>query len=350
MKEQSDGMIKQRDEMRKACKELLASGKVDLVLGFTVSDSLMQNEDAHNRDVQNKDVQNEDAHNEDVHNVTYIPCFARTQDEADSLEWNNHCRQNLARYLHGRTDRVAIVAKSCDVRAIVQYIAEKQIIRDQVYIIGMDCDINRPGCEGCTVRTPPVYDISISAGGAVQSGASNHNDTDVQNDTGNDSDTNNQHTNTSSQHNNNQHTNTSSQHNQHNNDYNIDRFQQEIDKCILCFSCRQACYGCYCQTCFIERGLPNWLPPEIDKGTKMTFHMGKAMHLAGRCVECGACETACSSDVKLRYIIKELTSFVEENYDFRTGMSLDDVPAMVSYGPDDRDIGFLGVEHDDHKK
>jgi ferredoxin len=120
------------------------------------------------------------------------------------------------------------------------------------------------------------------------------------------------------------------------------RFREEIDKCILCFSCRQACYGCYCKTCFIERDMPDWMPAEVDVGTKMTFHLGRAMHLAGRCVECGACEAACASGVNLRYIIQELTDFTEELYGSKTGMELGTPQALVSYRLDDKEVGFLG--------
>ena len=65
------------------------------------------------------------------------------------------------------------------------------------------------------------------------------------------------------------------------------------------------------------------------------------MHLAGRCVECGGCEAACASGVDLRYIIKELTDFVEDTYDFRTGMDLSGKSPLVNYSDDDKEIGFL---------
>jgi ferredoxin len=123
---------------------------------------------------------------------------------------------------------------------------------------------------------------------------------------------------------------------------NFDKFQKEINKCILCYACRQACYGCYCKTCFIERDLPDWQPAAIDAGTKMTFHLGRTMHLAGRCVECGACEASCPSGVNVRYIIKEVTGFIEELYNYRAGMNADEKPALLTNKFDDREVGFFG--------
>ena len=275
--------FKQIAEIRACCRNLLEEDRVDVIIAYSKGglDGL------------------------------FIPFFARTAEDTDKLEWSGRCYHNLATYLHGRKDRVGIVAKPCDVRAIIQYIIEKQLEREQIYIIGVDCcgmtdETNkpRPACGSCRDRIPPVYDTHIIDERASQIEIPQKSKES----------------------------------------HSPEIFKAEIDKCILCFSCRQACYGCYCKTCFVERGIPNLLPAEIDKGTKMTFHLGKAMHLAGRCVECGACEAVCASGVKLRYLIQELTDFVEENYDYRSGMSLDAASSMLTFGQDDRDIGFLGGE------
>ena len=239
-----------------------------------------------------------------------IPYFARTPEDVSKLEWGNKCRQNLAPYLPSLTGRVGVVAKPCDARAIVQLIAEGQLSRDRVFIIGVDCGgmtdesgHPRPGCAECRVHIPPLYDIRVADEGVQQDCVADAKPED--------------------------------------NTFSLERFHKEIDKCILCYACRQACYGCYCQTCFAERGAPNWLPAKIESGAKMTFHLGRAMHLAGRCVECGGCEAACASDVNLRYIIKEITGFVEETYDYRAGMDLEAVPPLLAYKQDDNEAGFL---------
>jgi len=273
-----DAQIK---EIRNCAKSLLEQGKVDLILGY----------------------------GEGGFDGLSAPLFVRKPENCDKLIWGDRCWQNLSGYLCGRSDKVGVVAKPCDVRGIVQLVIEGQIQRENVYIIGADClkivDSEgklRPGCEDCTIHSPPIYDTYIQDE-RVQNLEPNQETTE---------------------------------------EYSLERFQNEIDKCILCFACRQACYGCYCNTCFMDRGVPNWLPGEVDSGAKMVFHLGKAMHLAGRCVECGSCDAVCASGVHLRYIIKEVTRFVEETYDFKTGLDLDTKPAMMDFSPDDEDTGFLG--------
>jgi len=278
---------KQTKEIRACCRALLEQDKADVILGYTMGG---------------------------LEGLS-VPFFARNPEDTDKLTWGNRCWQNLAAYLHGRKDRIGIVAKPCDARGIIQYIIERQIIREQVYIIGVDCggmiDAEgnpRPGCNACRVRIPPLFDTRVIDDRISQIKENAKTQTQV---------------------------------------YTPERFQHEIDKCILCYACRQVCYGCYCQTCFIERGNPDWLPAEIDSGTKKTFHLGRAMHLAGRCVECGGCEAACASGVSLRYIIKALTGFVEKNYSFQAGMDLSIQSPMVSYEDNDKEIGFLAFSGGD---
>ena len=301
---------RQISEIRAISKKLLDEGKIDVVLAYADGD---------------------------LDDGALIPYFARTAEDTDKIKWGDRCWQNLAPYLHGRKDRIAIVAKPCDARAVVQFIIENQIERDNVYIIGMDCpgmiDADgdpRPGCGECKVRVAPVCDTRIvderiAAHGDAAHGDAAHGDVPfVSNDTKGTSPC------------------AASPFATGSPSGSLKNFRDEIDKCILCYSCRQACYGCYCSTCFIQRDMPDWQPAEIDAGTKMTFHLGRAMHLAGRCVECGACEAACASGVNVRYIIKEATDFIEEMYGFRTGMDFDTTQAMLTYKMDDKEIGFFG--------
>lgn len=248
-----------------------------------------------------------------------IPYFIKNKDDVEELEWGNRCYQHLAPYLLEKKSRVGIVAKPCDVRAIIQYINEGQLNREDVYIIGVDClgivdalGNHRPGCGECTVRIPPIFDEHVEDTRVkdLKLNGKNLSGEDLE--------------------------------------INLDRFKKEIDKCILCYSCRQACYGCYCKTCFIEKDVPDWQPrangESPDTGTKMTFHLGRAMHLAGRCIDCGSCEAACASGVDIRYLIKEVTNFVKDIYDYETGMEIGEKPAMLTYTFEDREVGFLGGE------
>jgi coenzyme F420-reducing hydrogenase beta subunit len=243
-----------------------------------------------------------------------LPYIFSDPAEAEGLVWNNRCVPALGRYLIGRKGKTAIVAKPCDGRAVVSLCVEKQVKREDVHIIGVACAGMEDekgemllACKQCKMVTPPVYDDLIEDP-AANSKVPQEKDRSHAGD--------------------------------------LKHFEAEIEKCILCFACRQACYGCYCSVCFMERGVPNWQPANPDKGAKMLYHATRAMHLAGRCVECGACDNACASGVNLRYIISGLTDFVEELYEYKAGIDLETPPAMQSYTTADREVGFLGGDTD----
>ncbi len=283
----------QKKEIADFCKTLLEEGQASVILGFTRSEA----------------------------GGNAIPFFMRKPEDADKLEWDETCTPNLAKYLLEKKEGAAIVAKPCDARAIIMYMTENQIKRENVYIIGVECEgmksmdgTSAPGCRECRVKTPPVYDVLVKKAGDIKP------DTEGR---------------------------PVDRKKEAELEEKLVRFQKEIKKCILCYSCRQACYGCYCETCFMDRNLPNWLPAELDTGAKMMYHLGRAMHLAGRCVECGACERVCPSGVDIRYLIQEITGFCEELYGYQAGVSTEDDPALLSFHQGDREVGFIGGEEDD---
>jgi hypothetical protein len=56
-----------------------------------------------------------------------------------SLVWDSNCGINLANYLTNRKEKIAVFAKGCDSRNIVNHIIENKIKRDQVHIVGVPC-------------------------------------------------------------------------------------------------------------------------------------------------------------------------------------------------------------------
>src|SRR5208337_509738 len=71
------------------------------------------------------------------------------EEDVNRLVWNSFSEINVARYLVKRKEKVALVAKGCDSRALVELIKENQVSRDQVIIIGVPCEgmIDRPRIE-----------------------------------------------------------------------------------------------------------------------------------------------------------------------------------------------------------
>jgi Na+-translocating ferredoxin:NAD+ oxidoreductase RnfC subunit len=95
----------------------------------------------------------------------------------------------------------------------------------------------------------------------------------------------------------------------------------QFDRCIRCYACRQACPMCDCPTCLYERDDSLWVGMGIGLNEKRTFHLGRAFHLAGRCVGCNECERVCPMDIPISLLNRRLAQEVEAAFGHRAGMA-----------------------------
>ena len=107
----------------------------------------------------------------------------------------------------------------------------------------------------------------------------------------------------------------------------LSRWMYEFQKCIKCYGCRNICPVCFCQECSLEHKElvgTGTLPPEVP-----VFHLVRAVHMAGRCIDCGLCEDACPADIPLRLLYRKVNEIVVSVFDYATGSSLDQSPFSI---------------------
>jgi ferredoxin len=110
----------------------------------------------------------------------------------------------------------------------------------------------------------------------------------------------------------------------------LSRWMAEFQKCIKCYGCRNICPVCFCTACSLEddnlvAGGP--LPPEVP-----IFHLVRAVHMAGRCVDCGLCEDACPANIPLRLLYRKVNAIVTELFDYQVGSLTDRHPPLNMLG------------------
>jgi formate dehydrogenase (coenzyme F420) beta subunit len=265
-------------QLREKAKDLLAKGKVALVVGYGKRPG-----------------------------GGVRPLFVRAAEDAERLVWNAECSPNLAGYLtrepcvgimHGG-GRVGIIVKGCDARSVVGLLQEKQLTRQAVHVIGLVCDgVTASGgasgpaeptkCFECEWHTPPISDDLIGDKAAVKArvGDALADDKRIESMS------------------------------------NEERWQfwtSLFARCIKCYACRQACPLCYCKECITEKSRPQWIAKSSTARGNLAYHFIRAMHLAGRCVGCEECRRACPMGIPVDLLSRFLTRRVEEAFGYKPG-------------------------------
>ncbi|MEJ2732606.1 MAG: 4Fe-4S dicluster domain-containing protein [Anaerolineae bacterium] len=246
------------------------------------------------------------------------PFFAYDEADAQRLVWDQTCQHNLVVYLREQVvptrrrdaaSRVAVIAKPCDVRALNVLLHEGQVTRDQVFVIGVACpgildgDHLQEHCQRCKERVPVFYDALVGEPPK----------TDVPEQTWAD----------------------------------VDELEarppaerlafwlREFDRCIRCYACRQACPGCYCFECLAEQVDPLWVSIAHGVPQKAFFHVMRAYHLAGRCVECHACDFACPMHIPLSLLNRKIAKEVEILFGHVSGGDPEKPPPLATFRKDE---------------
>jgi ferredoxin len=301
--------------IREEASRLLSEGIVDLVIGFENGSLPMR----------------------------ATPCFVTDPGDVGRLVWNAFCSNNLSRYLKRPGRRIGIVAKGCDTRAVVELIKENQLRRDSLVIIGVPCsgmadpakigercggadvagvedlggtllvtcgreplaldmeEVLHESCMVCTRRNPVISDVL--AGEEVEERTDAFEDVD---------------------------------------EFaslapaeRWARVTSEMQKCMRCHACRNACPLCYCAECFADSSRPQWVGRGIDPGDVLSFHLMRVLHLAGRCIECGACRRACPTGVDLGILNRKSAADVMRLFGYRAGLDIEAPAPLSTFDPAD---------------
>jgi formate dehydrogenase subunit beta len=259
--------------LRERCRALLESGEVKMVVGYRASRSKGK----------------------------CTPAFITRPDQADLLVLDEGCHHNLAAYLPGLKHKggIAVVATGPTSRSIGNLLKENQFVRKDLYIIGVPDPCSAPTSN---VRNAVLFDEFI--GNKAQDPAPAA-------------------------------------------DQELAEFEArspaerweilsaELSRCIRCYACRQVCPNCYCPTCFVDDSRPQWVGRTPDRSDTIVFHIMRAMHMAGRCVECGACARACPMDIDLMLINRKVAAIVRDRFGHVSGVSLDDPLPLTTFTPED---------------
>ena len=114
-----------------------------------------------------------------------------------------------------------------------------------------------------------------------------------------------------------------------------DYIVKELEKCNRCYACRNACSLCYCEVCFVDENQPQWFSKLVNLPETVLYHLTRALHLAGRCIDCGTCTSVCPEGVDIHVIYKKLQQAVKERWGYQAGVKIDNKNPLGTYSLDD---------------
>lgn len=280
------------------------------------------------------------------------PHFIRREEDLDKLTVGPLSVHNLATYLPGlRGKKIGIVVKGCDSRSVIELLQENLIDREDITIFGYPCQgvvdqaeiskaLNRPArIDFCEIKDTKLI---IGAGGREQSvelsevladkcrSCAYPNALISDHFAGE----------------------PAQKREARNGDQDalaafeelplaerFDFWQKEMDRCIRCYACRNACPMCVCRDhCLAESRDPHWLSQEDTVREKWLFQLIHAYHLAGRCTECGECQRACPMDIPLLLLKKKMNKEIKDIFQYEAGVDPEATPPLLSFKAEEENI------------
>ena len=260
-----------------------------------------------------------------VYDVT--PAVFETAEEIEKdFVYNDFCAANLSKYMIAvsrKEGKTLVFLKPCDTYSFLQLLKEHRIIRENVYIIGVESygkldaaklealgitgitgietvgsdlkistiygdktvkkwDLVAEKCANCKSKKHVVYDELLGEDGDVEETDRFAEVAKLEAMT------------------------------------SEERFafwQNELSRCIRCNACRNVCPACSCETCVFDNpksGVQN--KGAANSFEESLFHIIRAFHVAGRCTDCGECSRVCPQNIPLHLLNRKFIKDVNELY------------------------------------
>lgn len=318
------------DDIRAHARDLLGGGKVRAVLGYRRGSA----------------------------GALAEPVFVTEPQQAATLVWDPTCVHNLALYVVNEKKRqkaeraadtrpLAVIAKGCDSRALVVLLQENHIKRDEVVVLGVSCEdggMIDPRKLNGALRGKSATAVACAGAGAVKVTLADGEVTlpaaEVLAD---------------------RCLECAKAYPELNDTLFGDKAEERahrprfaaldaiagkpaderrafwnghFERCIRCYACRAVCPMCYCDECVVDStefivtpttsaddkaNRIRWIQRSPDAAESAMYHLVRAMHLAGRCIDCAECERVCPVNIPVRLLNNVLEREALEAFEYVPG-------------------------------
>jgi formate dehydrogenase subunit beta len=131
----------------------------------------------------------------------------------------------------------------------------------------------------------------------------------------------------------------------------MDGLLEEFSACIRCHNCMINCPICYCRECIFrtptfEHESQLYYQWAERKGTvrmlpdTLLFHLTRLNHMATSCVGCGMCTEACPVDIPVGTVFRAVGEKVQAIFEYQPGRSLEETAPVQEFREDElTDLG-----------
>jgi formate dehydrogenase subunit beta len=125
-----------------------------------------------------------------------------------------------------------------------------------------------------------------------------------------------------------------------------DKLLSALSSCVSCRNCMTLCPICYCKDCFFhsstfEMEADRYMGLAKKRGAArmpadiLLFHITRMAHMASSCVQCGMCEEACPMGVPVFRIFKAVSTKVQALLAYEPGRSFDEEIPIAAFREDE---------------
>jgi formate dehydrogenase subunit beta len=119
-----------------------------------------------------------------------------------------------------------------------------------------------------------------------------------------------------------------------------------VSGCVTCTNCRVACPVCYCRHCVFTtdtfqhegeeylRAAGKWGATRLP-ADNVFYHLTRMVHVGTLCVGCGQCSSACPNDVPVMELIRTMAERAQARFAYEPGRSLAEAQPLATFQMDE---------------